>query len=60
MKKEKRFEVHDEDGVIRWFHTLEEAHKFASGDRNNTIVVEIIEHKAPPKFDISTLPDAPF
>lgn len=59
MKKEKRYEVHDEDGVIRWFHTLEEAHKFADTP-HHTIVVEIIEHPSPPKFDISTLPEAPF
>jgi len=59
MRKEKIYEVHDDECALRNFFTLEEANKFAQ-DRGLTLVIRIVEHPSPPKFDPSTLDPAPF
>ena len=59
MRKEKVYEVHDEDGILRKFFTLEDAKKFADNE-GLTLVITIIEHPAPPKLDLSSFEEAPF
>lgn len=58
-RKEKVYEVHDDEGALRSFFTLEEANKFAQ-DRGLTLVVRIVEHPTPPKIDLSNCEPAPF
>lgn len=59
MKKQKVYEVHDEDGILRKFYTQDEAERFI-GTENLTLVISTVTIPTKPKLDLSQLEEAPF
>ena len=59
MKKQKVYEVHDEDGILRKFYTQDEAEKFI-GTENLTLVISTMTIPTKPKLDLSQFEEAPF
>ena len=59
MRYDKKYEVHDEDGLLRIFDDAEMAEKFAL-PRNCKVVVRKTPRPEKPKVDWSTFEPAPF
>ncbi len=59
MRYDKKYEVHDEDGLLRIFDDAEMAEKFAL-PRNYKVVVRKTPRPTKPKVDLSGLEPAPF
>lgn len=59
MRYDKKYEVHDEDGLLRIFDDAEMAERFASAD-NRKVVVRKTPRPEKPKVDLSQFEPAPF
>jgi len=59
VRYEKKYEVHDDIGVLRIFDDPEMAEKFAL-PRNYKVVVRKTPRPTKPKVDLSGLEPAPF